>query len=139
MTGIDYNDLNPESVPYFMDQIPAGASTKTILHFAQLMINGGEFLKWDYGTEMNLQVYGSEIPPKYDLTQVKVPTTMYAGDADSLIGLADVRALSKVLPNDRMHVIDKEDWGHFDFIFSDQRGELVYEDILFNLKRLDDD
>ena len=79
VTGIDIDDLNPESVPYFINQVPAGAPLKTILHFAQLMINGGQFLKFDYGGDKNIEMYGTENPPEYDLSLVNVPTMMYTG------------------------------------------------------------
>jgi len=137
VTGIDVDDLNPESVPYFINQVPAGAPLKTILHFAQLMINGGQFLKFDYGGDKNIEMYGTENPPEYDLSLVNVPTMMYTGDSDSLIGVEDVELLSKLLPNDKFHVLKNENWGHFDFIFNENRGELVYADILKNLLILD--
>ena len=121
-----------------MNQVPAGAPLKTILHYAQLMTNGGQFQKFDYG-DKNMEIYGTEHPPKYDLSRVKVPTIMYTGDSDALIGIEDVKLLSGILPNDRFHIVDKTGWGHFDFIFNEHRGDLVYEDILFNLMRLDVD
>ena len=57
----------------------SGAPLKTILHFAQLMINGGQFLKFDYGGDKNIEMYGTENPPEYDLSLVNVPTMMYTG------------------------------------------------------------
>ena len=54
-----------------------------------------------------------------------------------MIGVEDVELLSKLLPNDKFHVLKNENWGHFDFIFNENRGELVYADILKNLLILD--
>ena len=141
-----------------MNQVPAGAPLNTILHFAQLMINGGQFLKFDYGTDKNIEMYGTEKPPEYNLSLVNVSTMMYtgqiyhnicfknsisgiifpfSGDSDRLIGVEDVELLSKLLPNDKFHVLKNENWGHFDFIFNENRGELVYADILKKLSLLD--
>ena len=60
-----------------------------------------------------------------------------SGDSDRLIGVEDVELLSKLLPNDKFHVLKNENWGHFDFIFNENRGELVYADILKKLSLLD--
>ena len=61
----------------------------------------------------------------------------FSGDSDSLIGVEDVELLSKLLPNDKCHVLKNENWGHFDFIFNENRGELVYADIVKKLLMLD--
>lgn len=36
--------------PVYMDHYPAGGSTKSFIHFAQLY-NSGRFAKYDYGVE----------------------------------------------------------------------------------------
>jgi len=56
-----------------------GASTKQLSHYAQI-INGGDFVRYDYGKDENHKRYGRDTPPKYDLTNIdKVPVAMFVG------------------------------------------------------------
>lgn len=41
-----------------------------------------EFKRFDYGREENLQRYGQEKPPMYDLSQVTAPVVLFYGDGD---------------------------------------------------------
>ena len=54
-----------------------------MLHYGQ-SIATGDFRQFDYGAEINMAKYGSEIPPDYDLSKVKAPTAIYYGDNDFL-------------------------------------------------------
>lgn len=45
----------------------------------------GRFEKFDYGPEKNMVVYGSEIPPEYDLKKVTAPVALYYGKNDLLV------------------------------------------------------
>ena len=62
---------------------PAGASTYTFLHYGQEVSSGG-FHAFDYGKEDNLDKYGTEDPPAYDLAKVTCPTAVYYADNDWL-------------------------------------------------------
>jgi hypothetical protein len=46
------------------------------------MYNSGKFQKFDYGRRKNLEVYGQEEPPEYDLGKVKVPAYLLYGKND---------------------------------------------------------
>ena len=67
---------------------PAGASTKTLIHFGQ-EIESGKFRQFDYGREKNLLIYNATEPPDYNLTNIKVPIGLFYADndwlADSLV------------------------------------------------------
>lgn len=52
-------------------------------HFRQL-IKSGTFSQFDFG-QANLRIYKSLKPPKYDLSQVKVPVYLYAASEDWLV------------------------------------------------------
>ena len=78
-------------LPYVLGHTPAGTSTQTVLHFAQ-MVNSGRFCKYDYGQEENQRKYGQATPPEYDLRQVKVPVTLIWGQND---WLADPKVSAK--------------------------------------------
>lgn len=68
---------------------PAGASTKTLVHFAQ-EVESGKFRQYDYGREKNLLIYNATEPPDYNLTNITVPIALLYADNDwlatSLVG-----------------------------------------------------
>jgi gastric triacylglycerol lipase len=49
---------------------PAGTSLKNLLHWVQISYSG-RFEMYDYGEQMNLKVYGSKLPPEFDLSNIK--------------------------------------------------------------------
>jgi hypothetical protein len=45
-----------------------------------------QFVKFDFGSpEQNMDHYGSETPPNYDLAQVTAPTAIFFGEKDDLV------------------------------------------------------
>jgi hypothetical protein len=45
-----------------------------------------QFVKFDFGSpEENMDHYGSETPPNYDLGQVTAPTAIFFGEKDDLV------------------------------------------------------
>lgn len=49
-----------------------------------LLLFSGNFQKYDYGEEMNLQRYNSRSPPMYDLSKVTVPVALFSSNNDWL-------------------------------------------------------
>lgn len=70
-------------LPVILGHTPAGASTHTIIHFAQ-GINSGKFRQFDYGKTENMKIYGEEDPPKYHVSKVTAPVSLYWSDNDWL-------------------------------------------------------
>lgn len=68
---------------------PSGAGYRNLIHYAQI-INSKTFQRFDYGKEVNLQKYGQETPPKYDLSKIGVKIAVYHGDVDVSSDLKDV-------------------------------------------------
>ena len=54
--------MNLDRMPEFFSFMPSGASYRTFVYYAQ-MINDGRFSLYDYGTDENMIVYGSELAP----------------------------------------------------------------------------
>ena len=54
----------------------------------------GGFLWYDYGSEQNLELYGSETPPAYDLSKITAPVAAYYGKNDHLV-YAEVLSTNK--------------------------------------------
>ena len=119
-------------IPVYLDNIPAGSSTRPFVHYAQLHLRDREFRKYDYGSqEGNMAHYGQPEPPLYDLSKVKVPTALFLGDKDDLATVADGQHLGKVLPCvSLVHVVDFEGFTHLDFSIAIDANVLVYKTIL---------
>lgn len=70
-----------ETRKYYTDMV----STQQILQYFE-MINTGKFSPLNYDVEQkNMLKYGVSPPTEYDLTQVKVPITIFYGSADGLV------------------------------------------------------
>jgi len=67
--------------------MPAGASTRSIVHYAQ-GYNHGKFRQFNYGILKNLIVYGQSTPPAYDIQKITCPVAFFYGDNDWLADLA---------------------------------------------------
>lgn len=80
-----------QRVQVYLGHYPSGTSLKSINHFGQLM-ETGRMQKYDYGTEKNIEVYGSEIPTQVDITKIsKVPIGMFVGTEDELADKNDAQ------------------------------------------------
>ncbi len=110
---------------------PGGTSAQNLLHWMQLVRNGG-FRKFDFGSEGNMQKYGTTTPPDYPvkrLGELKMPIYLMAGKADSIIGWEDLSALMQLLPHGfGFEQID--DYGHLDYIWADSAHTKIYPQII---------
>ncbi|KAG1676598.1 Gastric triacylglycerol lipase [Nymphon striatum] len=92
LCGFDKAQLNETRLPIYFAHTPAGTSTKTVIHYAQLYQSKG-FTKYDFGTETNIIKYGQKTPPSYHLQNMTVPTILYYGQNDWLADPKDVSFL----------------------------------------------
>ena len=60
---------------------PVGAGYRNDIHYAQI-IKSKRFQRFDFGKEINLQKYGNEFPPEYDLSKINVKMAIATGDVD---------------------------------------------------------
>lgn len=67
-----------------MSHIPAGTSTKTVIHYAQEIDGVGNFKQFDYGSAGNIIQYGTRFPPKYKLENMKTPIYLMYAENDWL-------------------------------------------------------
>lgn len=79
----DYD--NKERFPIIFAHEPAGTSTLNMKHWSQ-MVNYNEYKmqKFDYGEKQNMAVYGSTVPPLYNLHNIRAKTAVFFGIADRL-------------------------------------------------------
>ena len=83
------NDLT--SVQIFWYYHPNGTSFKSLRHWSQI-IKQGEFRKFSYSKEKNLEVYGTESSPIIDISRIKdIPIALLWGKFDLLATPEDVK------------------------------------------------
>ena len=82
LCGYDATQLNNTLLPDILHHPPDGASTHTILHYAQEKTNPG-FHAFDWGSDrLNVEHHQSTEPPVYDLDKVTAPVALYWSDND---------------------------------------------------------
>lgn len=96
-----YN-INTTRLPVYASFVPAGISTKALVHFAQLMrtldqTGLSKFQQFDYGPEKNLFMYGASSPPEYNLSRISTPIAIFSGERDALGNNQDVNTLAEIL------------------------------------------
>ncbi|XP_046394636.1 lipase 3-like [Ischnura elegans] len=135
LCGYDSKQLNDTMIPVIIGHVPAGTSTKTIIHYAQ-EVNSGRFSRFDYGKVENLRIYGQEVPPDYNLSLVTAPIYLHYAENDWLANVEDVMDLSNKLPNvvEKLEVSD-HDFNHLDFLWAIDVKELVYNNITMLMKK----
>ncbi|PSN43565.1 Lipase 3 [Blattella germanica] len=110
--GPDLEQLNETMLPVYITHLMAGASLKTVHHYAQIM-SSGRFQAFDYGPEVNLEKYGQRTPPDYNGVQT------LSRRLPRLVGT------SRVIP---------PKFNHLDFILANDAKPLLFEHILNLLK-----
>lgn len=130
ITGFDSQQANLTLLPYVLGHTPAGASTQTVLHYAQL-VNSGRFCKYDYGSKENIKRYGQSKPPEYDLSKVKTPVTLMWGQNDWLADPRDVKYLAKKLPQlKQSYMVPFKNWNHVDFLWALEADKYIFKPIV---------
>jgi len=137
LVGFDSPQMNKTLVSTIMHHTPAGASSRTLLHYAQ-EINSGIFEGYDWGSKKkNEQHHGTATPPVYDLKDVTTPLAIHWGDNDWLAVPADVIRVIMEIPNilpGMNHEVDYATWNHLDFLWAKDVDIYVYNNLLEDLK-----
>jgi len=95
---------------------PAGSSIQNMYYWSQ-MFNNPAFSWYDYGKKGNIQAYGTEIPPVYDLSQITEPVYMFVGKFDHLASVADTAILRGKLTGSSRVEYRTYELGHGSFIW----------------------
>ena len=127
----------PQSEFFKMINQPGGVSVKTLLHYIQLSYGSGtKFQKFDYGNpEINVQKYGQIQPPSYNLSRISAQTELFAGFSDTISALKDVHTLVEILPKAKLHVVKDPEWNHYDFAYSTNVNEMVFDPLIHDMER----
>lgn len=126
------------SIPLILEHTPAGASVRQLFHFLQLM-KSEDFRQFDFEDEtINMNVYGSVVPPEYNLTSVSIPTYLYYSIGDLTASEENVARLQSKLPNVKgIYRIPNDEFTHVDFIYSAFVRKLLNNHILKVLNKID--
>jgi len=132
IAGTDPDNFNLTAIPVINGHNPSGTSVRTVSQFAKNFNAEGEtFIRYDYGTEGNLKRYGQEKPPAYDLSLVTAPVYLFWGENDLLTTPTDVAWLASKLPNLKASIrVDYPYFNHWDFLWSTNVNELLYDRIM---------
>lgn len=117
-------------MPILNARIPTGVSTKSLVHFGQLIRNV-RFQQFDYGMEVNIKIYNRWTPPNYNLKRCTAPVAIIYSDHDTLVAARDICRLPNKLSNVvATHIVDNDTFNHVDFILALDAKELVYDYIV---------
>uniref|UniRef100_A0A8D8YPL2 Lipase n=2 Tax=Cacopsylla melanoneura TaxID=428564 RepID=A0A8D8YPL2_9HEMI len=129
--GVDFKEIDWTYVLVLAAYFPSGTSNKNIVHI--ISIGNAQFRQYDYGTTGNLARYKSRTPPVYNLTNVRIPVSLYYGDNDMGVLVSGMKAQVKALPNVIKSTVVKG-YNHPDFLLDKNSRRLLYNPILEDLK-----
>ncbi|KAJ0182199.1 hypothetical protein K1T71_001568 [Dendrolimus kikuchii] len=129
LTGFDYDQMNVTNLPVIYGHVPSGTSVKDLNHYGQ-NIKANTFRKYDYGSD-NINIYGTNEPPAYNITNIDVPVVLYYGDNDWLSVYDDIVNLINGLPNIiKVYRVPYDKFNHGDFMWAKDVKTLLYDDVL---------
>lgn len=121
------NNFSLDRMPVIAAHQPGGTSVMVMAHWAQ-SIRNGTFSHFDYGAKKNLEVYGQEQPPPYDLGSIHPARLgVFYGGEDKLTCKEDVERLLSELPEETVvYAQFEEEYGHLDFVWGDDAHIRIY-------------
>jgi len=136
LCGFDSAQMNQTLLETIIHHTPAGASTATILQYAQEVTSNG-FHGYDWRDDkLNFQHHGGP-PPTYDLHDVTAPLAVYYGQNDWLANEQDVLMTVSQLPNivsGMLHMVEFPLWNHLDFLWAMDVDIYVYNQVVKNME-----
>ncbi|XP_063913833.1 lipase 1-like [Zophobas morio] len=133
--GDNYDTADKSMLSLLTSKSPCGASMKQLIHFYQ-MIDSGNFCKYDFGTRRNLEIYGQETPPLYNLSKVTIPVALYYSSNDWVIDITNMDRLEKTLPNVvKSYKVPLEKFNHGDFLFAKDVVGLLYNSVIDEISK----
>lgn len=144
LPGLEIMDANPiydnlARLPYFQKHTPSGSSLKQFYHYTQWIRQAGfaaRFAKYDYGLVQNRKIYGQDIPPEYNLSNIKTKVRAWAGLDDQLGDPVDAKKLEDKLK--AFKIDSKFNWlhncGHMTFMWGKDSGKHFIDDLIAEVK-----
>jgi hypothetical protein len=82
--SIKSTSLFQDDLLTYYSNFPLGIAVNELIQISQYGLSGN-FQKFDYGTDANMEKYGQERPPQYDLNRFTLPTFFFYGKRDSFL------------------------------------------------------
>merc|ERR1719175_135758 len=138
LCGFDEAQMNTTLLPDILHHTPAGASTHTVLHYAQEKHEHDGFHAYDWGKDQtNFQHHGTYEVPQYSLADVTTPVALYWSDNDYFAMPGDILDTIMGLPNIVSGMNHEVEWAaftHLDFLWGIDADRYVYSYVLENLR-----
>ncbi|GFR43550.1 hypothetical protein Agub_g4643 [Astrephomene gubernaculifera] len=142
LCGYNPDNLDTRRLPLYLSYTPAGTSVQNMAHWAQAVRsrvpNSMSF--FDYGSDCsarggsgrcNQLIYGSPLPPRYNLTAISTPLALFSGSQDRLSTPIDLEYLLESLgPGVVRLARNIPSYEHLDFIWGSDAREALYEEVL---------
>ncbi|XP_060531539.1 uncharacterized protein LOC132705123 [Cylas formicarius] len=131
-----FTQIAPETLPVYFNQLPGGTSLKTLTFLRES--TRGNFRKYDYGPGKNLHVYGSKIPPEYDIRKIKVPIFIIYAAQDWTTTKQDAINLYRQLPERAkygIYGVERLNFNHLDYFFGTDSDQLITKPVLQVMER----
>ncbi|KAH8282094.1 hypothetical protein KR054_005401 [Drosophila jambulina] len=139
IVGRNWNEFNRKMFPVILGHYPAGVAAKQVKHFIQI-IKSGRFAPYSYSSNKNMQLYREHLPPRYNLSQVTVPTFVYYSTNDLLCHPHDVEAMCDDLGNvTGKYLVPQKEFNHMDFLWATDVRKMLYRRMLQVLGKLPED
>eukprot|EP00090_Calanus_glacialis_P011688 TRINITY_DN20055_c0_g1_i2.p1 TRINITY_DN20055_c0_g1~~TRINITY_DN20055_c0_g1_i2.p1 ORF type:complete len:220 (-),score=66.80 TRINITY_DN20055_c0_g1_i2:56-715(-) len=136
VTGFDLEQQDRSNLVNQLQHFPAGTSARTIVHFAQMILQD-KFQAFDWGEEENIKKYNSTHPPQVDLGRATPAQAIYVAPGnDYLVQPEDYNRLVAELPNVvRLHIVNYTMWNHQDFLTAIDAPKILYPHIIEEMNR----
>lgn len=131
--GFNINNLDIRNLPLILKRYPSRGSSRTLMHYAQIL-RSGEFRRYDYGQNENLNIYGSLLPPDYIVENITTPVMLFYSNNDWISNNTDVEMLIEKLPNVLSSIII-DGYSHLDYIFASNAKLTVYAKLLALIRK----
>ncbi len=127
-------NLQPNRISVYFAHSLSGTSLKNVMHYAQLHLNKKAAYFDHVNKSTNVKIYGSEVPAVIDVSKVRIPVALFAGQNDWLVSPTDVQYLIERLPN-VFHFTNCSDFSHLDFIWGTNAIHCAYKSIREDILR----
>lgn len=82
-----------------------------------------------------MQRYGSELPPRYNFTDIRVPVKVYWGTADRYFDQTDTEVFDGIMKQTPDYQSEtRQGWSHMSFTYGVDSAS-IFEDIATDIKR----
>ena len=135
--GSDNEQLQDERVVVYLSHLLKGTSFQMMAQQTQ-WANQGTFARYDYGTEGNMDKYGSPTAPNYTLSAIRHPAIhAFYGESDAISSPDDVFRLVKEIPvTVLVYRVGSPKWNHFNFVYGKDAGAVAHHQVIDILSRM---